>query len=311
MQPLFRKVWTEKSIPILFACIVLLILGIIIWNQNLKVHSVDQSSFIITSLQNGSLVEAGILQYDYRFTTKTLSLTLTSEQKKELRIRLTHKDGVVDYAHVDFLALKIGENEISPDAVTNVNTGEDILHKVFKLDNDVVDVTGQTIEAVWKNVSVGDAFLIMNAREEVLKTLPGVPFRVPKNLDLHNKETFLEYRLKNNGGIFVDGKITAEDNLGKPDYTEYMIAISGHPPGVTYFYIKNDTQYLYVTEDFTGDNTLDKEDWAAVYIFTSVGLKEFGIKNGYGTSGYVYTDTVAYQHTVTEFKIPLSDLFIN
>ncbi len=299
MHALLKEIRAWKYALALFICVALFVLFTLNWNRN------SPQSFVITFVEDNSALYAGTLQYDYHFTTQSIPLILTAEQKKELRIRITHKDDAVDYAHIDLLALQVGNSEVPPDEVTIAETKESIVYKVSKLDNDVIDVTGQTIEAVWRNSNAEEVLLMLNAREEVLKTLPGVPFKVPQNLDLNNKETFIEYQLKNDGSIIVDGKITAADKLGKPDRAEYMVAVSGHPPGFTYFYIKNDREYLYVTEDFTPDNTLDKEDWAAVYVFTPTGLKTFN-RNEYGTSGYVYTDTVAYQHIVNEFKIPLS-----
>ncbi|MBW2624308.1 MAG: hypothetical protein JRD68_15475, partial [Deltaproteobacteria bacterium] len=64
--------------------------------------------------------------------------------------------------------------------------------------------------------------------------------------------------------------------------------------------------------DFTGDNTRDgNKDYAKVYVKTEAGLKEFKISEDetrWGTPSFTYTDKVAYQHKVYNFKIPLKEL---
>lgn len=267
----------------------------------------DSSSFVITSLTNNEWNYQGTLSYDYHFATKNIELNLGSQQQKEIKIRIKQIGDEIDAAHIDYLALKVGNYEIAPDEVIELNNQNNILHKISSLDNDVVDVTGHTIEATWRNINAGKVLLIMNAREEILKDLPGIPFNFPPNLNLNEQSTFVEYKLKNSGKIVTDGRINSDDNLDLPDFSFYTVPVTGHPPGYAYFYIKNDENYLYVVQDITSDNTLDADDWSKVYFYIESGLKEFTINfsnEEYGKSGFVYTNKVNYQHKLYEFKIP-------
>lgn len=133
--------------------------------------------FLISSLIDNDWIYQGTLSYDYHFSTKNIELNLNTQQQKELRIRI-QQIGQIDAAHIDYLALKIGDKEIIPTSVVDLDNKNDILYKVSKLDNDVVDVKGHIIEATWRNINTDKASLIMNAREEDLETLPGVPFKI-------------------------------------------------------------------------------------------------------------------------------------
>ena len=232
-----RKV---RNIFLICFAIIITLLFIIFSNNFKKINSVS-STFIVTSLGDNELVDNGKLHYDYHFTTQSIELSLDSKQKKELKVRIKQTGNEIDAAHIDYLALKFGNLEIAPDKVIDLDNQNDILFKVLKLDNDIVDVRGHTIEATWKNVNEDKVFLVMNAREEDLETLPGIPFVFPPNLNLNQESTFIEYNLKNNGKIIVDGKIDESDNLYEPAFSFYTVPVTGHPVGYVYFYIKNDT----------------------------------------------------------------------
>ena len=98
----------------------------------------------------------------------------------------------------------------------------------------------------------------------------------------------------------------------KPFFKEWSPSGSGHPSAYTYGYVKDDGKHLVATIDFTGDNTRDgNKDYAKVYVKTETGLKEFKISEDettWGTPSFTYTDKVAYQHKVYDFKIPLEEL---
>ena len=99
--------------------------------------------------------------------------------------------------------------------------------------------------------------------------------------------------------------------LGSPFFSEYYPVGSGHPQGTTYGWVHNDTKNLYVTIDFTADNTMDGlEDNAEVFIKDGDKVQSYMINTGqtkWGSVGFTYTDRLAYQNKLYEFKIPLSE----
>src|SRR3972149_12179822 len=163
-----------------------LVLLTIVLIMPFRVFSIDTdtNSFILNDLNSNQWRYIGTLHYNYNFTTQNTSFILSPEQKKELKLRITQKGNEIDAAHIDFLALRVGEKELPPDEAADLNNSQNILYKVSKLDNDIVDVTRHTIEATWRDVDSDNVILVMNAREEIIKDLHGAPFKRPINLDL-------------------------------------------------------------------------------------------------------------------------------
>lgn len=97
-----------------------------------------------------------------------------------------------------------------------------------------------------------------------------------------------------------------------PFFKEYSVTGTGHPSGFTYGWVRNDTQSLYVTIDFTPDDTMDGDkDYARVYVKTERGIRDFKVsvpETKWGRPDFTYTDKVAYQHKVYDFAIPLEEI---
>ena len=97
-----------------------------------------------------------------------------------------------------------------------------------------------------------------------------------------------------------------------PFFKVYARTGSGHPAGTTYSWVSNDEKNLYVTLDFTPDNTYDGDkDYAQVYVHTGREVKEFRVsvpETKWGRPHFTYTDKVPYEHKVYDFVIPLSEL---
>jgi len=115
----------------------------------------------------------------------------------------------------------------------------------------------------------------------------------------------------NNSGPCV---LCASAVESRPFFKEFCRTGSGHPNGFTYGWVKNDDKNLYVTLEFTPDNTEGGgKDYAALHVKTAQGLKTFrasGTEKDFGRSEFTYTDKVAYQHKVYHFALPLADLGI-
>jgi uncharacterized repeat protein (TIGR01451 family) len=217
----------------------------------------------------------------------------------EYTVRIAQHGGIA--AHIDYVALG-EESPASPTSAICVDDGTNVSRKVVAQDNDVADAWGKTIECTWES-SVSSPVLIVNANIEHYTI--EAPIRTPC---IMTPELMLPYVITNNGIITVDG---VPDSLGAPDFSDYWTPASGHPYGYTYLWLRCDSEYLYGLMEITGDNTYDKTGWGSLYINANGALKEFRVDNkshGYGVDGFVYTDKVAYQHIVYEFKIPLAEI---
>ena len=147
---------------------------------------------------------------------------------------------------------------------------------------------------------------------EIISKEP-LQFPIANNYKHKNQiNDFYSYKINTNyGKITVDGVLDEVDNF-EIFTQEYQVPGSGHPAGDTYFWVMNDDENLYVTMDFTPDNTYDGDkDYAKVYVKNDEGIKEFKVsvpETTYGNAGFIYTDKVAYEHKVYEFAIPLSEI---
>ena len=217
----------------------------------------------------------------------------------EYTVRIVQQGGIA--AHIDYVALSDG-TPIVPTSATCIDDGCDILRKVVSLDNDVADAWGKTIECTWES-NVSSLVLIVNANIEHYTI--EAPIRTPCVM---KQELMLPYVITNNGVITVDG---VPDCLGAPDFSDFWKPDTGHPYGYTYLWLRCDGKYLYAIMEVTADNTYDETGWGSLYVATDDEVKEFRVdttSHEYGIDQFVYTDTVAWQHIVYEFKIPLSEI---
>lgn len=222
-----------------------------------------------------------------------------------VKVRLVQKGG--GSAHLDSVFL----GDAPP---LTVNGGEGFpLDKLSKKDFDVINVGSGGIELEFPAAGEG-ASLAVTARIEGL-VISKVPFQFPlSNLyeEMDEHAVFYRYEMDSNrAGIAVDENI-AEVSGRDPFFKEYVYPGSGHPPGLIYCWVMNDSENLYVTLDTTPDNTMDGDkDYAKVYVKTATGLKEFKVsvpETRWGRPGFTYTDKVDYQHKVYEFAIPLEEI---
>ncbi len=232
--------------------------------------------------------EIGSLSYDKFFREREISIG--SLRGETVRIKLQQKGGGA--AHIDSVFL--GGNP-----PLQVNGGDAFeLKKLSRKDFDVIDAFGKSIELIFP-VS-GSSILNLTARVEG-ERISETPFLFPaeNHFDtIDENSQFYTYRLNS--------------NAQEPFFKEYSITGSGHPSGFTYGWVRNDNENLYVTIDFTPDNTMDgNKDYAKVYVKTAAGVKEFKVTMAdiqWGIPDFTYTDKVAYQHKVYEFRIPLTEI---
>jgi hypothetical protein len=249
----------------------------------------------IYTWEDGTWQKTGSLLFDRFFREQELDLSPFVNGEGQVRIRLVQQGGGA--AHID--AVFLGGK---PARKLKGKKEGMILRKLSRKDFDVIDSFNRTIELVFPKDGK-DKTLRLTARvegEQISKT----PFQFPgenlyKTMDKHSR--FYPYKPGPR-----DGR--------EPFFSEYSPTGSGHPSGFTYGWVSSDEKNLYVTIDFTPDNTMDGEkDYAKVYVKTGEELKEFKVsvpETSWGKAEFTYTDKVTYQHKVYDFTIPLKEFGI-
>ncbi len=233
-------------------------------------------------------------------TYETIHLPLINDAG-QLKLRIVQKG--LDAASIDqVIVQKFGVTYL-PTAAINVDSNADILHKILYSEYDVCNGWDSTLEIVWSGVPE-NATLSMLAMQQDLGEGHGAPLYYPMPYEHYT----LSHMLINDGGIIVDGLL---DEDTKPDFYVFWQPYSPHPDGYTYGWLHCDNDYLYAAVEVTADNTFDVEDWGALYVIVDGKRKEFHISNDqtkWGVSGFQYTSSVAYEHRIYEFKIPLREI---
>ena len=244
------------------------------------------------SISNGlSWQGKGVLSYGLGYEAKALPLGGVGGEVSVLLSQIGPK------AHIDAIALDVGGALIAPDdAYFNDGYRESVLRKVRARDYDVTEATNRSIIAVWRDVPVGEAALVLTAREESqeeLTELGGSPFYYPRTGT--SEEGFVPYTVGERKALVA-----------------FLRPISGHPDGMVYFEIWSEGGMLRVSLDVTPDNTRDVDDWAEVSVISKDGEKIFRItgarRSTYGSADFKYTDKVLWEHRTYEFTIPLDEV---
>ena len=258
--------------------------------------------YVVYVFKGGEWKEAGVLSFNKFFHAETIDLSKFIAGHGNVKIRLVEKGGGA--AHID--AVLLGDS-----APVDVKGLHDILalKKLGKKDFDVVDAFKKSIEVTF----LGGQSKVMSLTARVEGTrLSEVPFQFPLS-NLYKKMTdsseFYRYSLMTGQAPGKDDRV---DMSRKPFFKAYSVTGTGHPSGYTYGWVQNDDKNLYVTIDFTPDDTMDgAKDYSKVYVKTREGLKDFKVsvpETKWGSPEFTYTDKVAYQHKVYDFKIPLKEL---
>jgi hypothetical protein len=243
--------------------------------------------------KDGKWVDAGQIGLDKYFRQRSLDISSYAESGKTVKIRLTKDGGGL--AHIDSILL----NTRSPLSASNRDTD---IKKFAKDDFDVADASGKGMEFEF-SAEEGKVIISLTARieEEVISK---TPFQYPTaNLykEMGHNSTFYTYNIDKIGK-------SAEKEIFK----EYSVSGSGHPSGYTYGKVSNDKDNLYVTIDFTPDDTMDGDkDYAKVYVKTGALLREFkvtAVDERWGKAHFTYTDNVTYEHKLYTFQIPLTEV---
>lgn len=259
--------------------------------------------YVVYVEKDKRFVEAGSLSFDKFFRSTELNLSDYLSGGENVRIRLVQKGGGA--AHIDAVLLG-GRPPVEVKGIEDVLA----LKKVSEKDFDVVDAFGKTVELLFPSGG-SDKVLNLTARVEGTR-ISEIPFQFPRaNLfkEMTGDSEFYPYRLRVGGPPVAKGR---RDLSEDPFFKEYSVTGSGHPSGFTYGWVRNDEHNLYVTIDFTPDDTMDGDkDYAKVYVKTERGVRDFKVsvpETKWGTPDFTYTDKVAYQHKVYDFAIPLEEI---
>ncbi len=265
--------------------------------------------YVISVWKDGRWQEAGRLAYDKFLREREFDLSPYLAGIDAPKIKITERGPGA--AHVDSVLL----GGRPPEAAEGHDSGR-ILKKLSVKDNDVINSQGESFELAFPEKTV-DKTLRLAARIESAR-IGTEPIQFPYD-NLFTKispdSKFYSYAL--NESAPPQGKVGGDEYLKavgqRPAFFKVFAPTgSGHPSGITYGWVSNDEKNLYVTLDFTPDNTYDGDkDYAKVYVSTGREVKEFKVsvpETQWGMSHFTYTDKVAYEHKVYDFVIPLSEI---
>ena len=272
-----------------------------------KERMTPNGEFIVSIFKNGTWVEAKRIPGDRFSRNDVVEITGIDENEKIVRIKITEKGGGA--AYLDSVLL----NSKAPLSVENTKN-KWVLKKLSKTDLDVIAADGKTFLLCFDNPKETKPRISITGRIEP-KVISKIPFEFPVINTYRESKNFVDfytYRLgSNRKSLKIDGKIDEISGM-KPFFRELTVPGSGHPTGYTYCWVANDKENLYVSIDFTPDNTYDGNlDYTKVYVKTGKVLKEFKVsvpEQKWGKPAFTYTDKVAYQHKTYEFKIPLKEI---
>ena len=280
-------------------------------HKPIELYSKDKmkpnGEFIISIRKGKKWIEISRIPCDRFSRDNMVEIKGTGKNQKTVTLMITKKGGGA--AYIDSVSLN------SKPALP-IKTAKDpfLRKKISKKDLDVAGAHNRNYILEFPLSGRSKNILALTGRIEA-KEISKHPFVYPVNNQLKNPkdyEDFYTYRLgSNKKSSLIDGKIN-ELSGTKPFFREMSVPGSGHPKGFTYGWISNDSENLYVSIDFTPDNTYDGNlDYSKVLIKTDKGLKEFKVSvpdKKWGKPGFTYTDKVAYQHKTYEFKIPLREI---
>ncbi len=194
------------------------------------------------------------------------------------------------FADVDYVAVEVNGKLLPPTMA--LLDGRDVLHKLVSQDNDVIEVNGKSLLVGFSN----GGKLHLNANEYGHNA---IPMRYPSYVEFATTKIA-------SGRFAFDGRL--DRALGESSLKEWWVSATGHPPGWLYGWVRGDKDYVYLAFEITPDNTDDAtEDWAAVYVKTSDGIKKYfsNYENTeFGLNTFAYSSSVNYEHNFVEFRIP-------
>ncbi|WP_438348168.1 S-layer homology domain-containing protein [Paenibacillus sp. FA6] len=278
-----------------------------IWSKSVHADRHEEYGELVVSISvDGDWIEQGYLTYGRFVSEKSLQLKGTQADKPAV-IRIMQQGG--GKSHLDSVLLGTQSPiEVNGDTAASVR-------KLAAADQDLINIEASGVILQFASGNPG-SILKIDGRVEP-EVISKIPFHYPtsnlyKEFDLNSE--YYTYTLNSfRGNQVMDGQLN-EISSQAPFFQQYTVPDSGHPEGITYGWVWNDDDNLYVAIDFTSDNTFDGDaDYTKVYVKTNSGAKEFKASvsdTAWGQPFFTYTDKVSYEHKVYEYKIPLKNLEI-
>jgi hypothetical protein len=262
--------------------------------------------FIVQVSENRQWREVARLPMNKWSREQSVAIRRIENEEGTLRVKIKQNGG--GGAYLDSVLLDgTGPWEIqgSPDPLA--------MKKISQKDFDLLDAGGREIDLTFYSDGQ-EGLLRLTGRIEALE-ISRTPLQFPL-VNLHQPLTvrsqFLSYPLRSQEQPPSSANVFDWLSTAEPFHQAYSPTGSGHPAGVTFFWVRHDADHLYVAVDFTSDNTRDgDQDYAKVYIRNETVLQEFKVSEGenrWGKTAFTYTDKVPYQHKTYEFKIPLQEI---
>ncbi|GEM_PF-1119976 len=264
-----------------------------------------QGTFNISQETDGKWTDIYKEPFTITYQTKTFVVTPKNGQVK---IQIVQEN--TTYADIDLIKLDACGKTITPEYAKYVQSGESVLADISADDQNVIINHDMPVELLWNIPSVCKGKSVLTLKANQYESYEINAFRFPDWGTPYQSYTF-----KNNGSLNVDGLLTEVDGKVDADYSPMFYSTTGHPSAKTYIYMKDDSDYVYMAFDITGDNTNEYgSDWLKVIAqnpATAELQKEYRIDDytdTYGKCAFGITSKVSYKHQTCEVKIPKAEL---
>ena len=249
------------------------------------------ATFHISQLKDNKYEEEYSHHYGVKYSTENFDF---NNLKDSLTLKINQND--LPFASIDAVSLNACEIKVDPLYAKNKD-GINILDDISSIDNNVADAHEKDIEISWSLPSDCTSATLSLTADEYGDALP---------FEFSNSNN--KYILgTNNKTLTIDGKIDEVKDM-TPTYSPYWVPSTGHPEGNVYFYVTDDTNYLYLSADIAIDNTDDVgSDWMSL----TINGKRFKIDDNdstYGMCAFVLTDKVSWKHQTCEMRIPKNEI---
>ncbi|MDD3648181.1 MAG: hypothetical protein PHS44_06835 [Candidatus Dojkabacteria bacterium] len=263
----------------------------------------SSGSYVISQLQTeGNWEEIHRASYPVKYTQNTFPVEKNSDNIK-IRINQEHQP----FGDIEMVSLSVCGELISPTYAKRVNTGESVLEDILYDDLNVIVSHENPIELEWSVSSECDNLeLTLKANEYTATDKTHFSFPDPND--------YVTYDYQLSGSVKVDGEIDEVDGVSTPQHSPYWYPATGHPEGNVYFYLNDDSEYVYLSADIAIDNSDEYGmDWIQIDVYNSTeGEKqEFRVtdlNDTYGKCAFGLTSKVSYKHQTCELRIPKSKI---
>ncbi len=243
---------------------------------------------------------------EYRYNVAKF---VTTDGRKPIKVNITIPNGMPVY--LDEVYMEFEGKRIEP--VKAEADGVDVTGKLLKRDEQCTCFQNLTITfPPTGKADISEANIVFAATSGARATIQPTE-RQDAGPQVYQASKYYDYEPGAHRGIIeYDGTISPKDDLGKPNFKEYIQPRAGSAKEPLYVWVRDDGSYLYVVLDVAADTSIDdKDDKTILYVRGSGPLKSFIAGEGggqYGMMGSAYTSASEKEHRVYEFKVPFEQL---